>query len=73
LLSLQKMKRKAIIIYNAGIRIYHVNDNIIPFSFGKAIYINQSLHSEKEMEDIILHEFVHVSIPPKEHTHMILF
>jgi beta-lactamase regulating signal transducer with metallopeptidase domain len=59
-LSLQKIKRKAIVMNDGGTNIYQVNENIIPFSFGNAIYVNQHLHSEKEMEDIILHEYVHV-------------
>ena len=59
-LSLQKIKRNATIINDGKTNIYHVDKNIIPFSFGNSIYVNQHLHSEKEMEDIILHEYVHV-------------
>ncbi len=59
-LSLRKFRRQAALIDHTGIRIYQVDEDIIPFSFGNAIYINQRLHSEKEWEDIILHEFVHI-------------
>jgi hypothetical protein len=41
-------------------RVYQVDDQIVPFSFGNAIYINQALHTEKEYEEIILHEYVHI-------------
>lgn len=58
--SLQKIKRSAVIINSGEAEIYQVNENIIPFSFGNAIYINQQLHTEKEFEEIILHEYVHV-------------
>jgi beta-lactamase regulating signal transducer with metallopeptidase domain len=34
--------------------------NIIPFSFGKSIYINRAMHSEEELKKIIEHEFVHI-------------
>jgi hypothetical protein len=37
-----------------------VDQPIIPFSFGRAIYLNPRLHTEKEYEEIILHEYVHV-------------
>ena len=60
LLSFLQMKRKAIRINDAELSIYHIDNPIIPFSFGNAIYINQGLHSEKELENIILHEYVHV-------------
>ena len=41
-------------------KIYHVDENIIPFSFGNSIFINRHLHSETELQEIIQHEFVHV-------------
>jgi hypothetical protein len=44
----------------SGIRIYQVDEAIIPFSFGRSIYINGDLHTEKEWEEIILHEYVHI-------------
>lgn len=61
--SFRKIRRKARLVDHgdrAAVRLYHVEENIIPFSFGNAIYINQHLHTEKEWEEIILHEYVHV-------------
>jgi beta-lactamase regulating signal transducer with metallopeptidase domain len=58
--SLVRLRRGAQLIEGEGVRIYQVDQPIIPFSFGSAIYINQRLHSEKEWEDIILHEYVHI-------------
>ena len=58
--SFLRLQRKAKLISEDGIRIYHVDDNIIPFSFGNSIFINSNLHSEAELEEIVRHEFVHV-------------
>ena len=59
-LSLRRIRRQAKLITDTDLRIYQVDANIIPFSFGNAIYINQRLHTEKEWEEIILHEYVHI-------------
>ncbi len=59
-LSLIRLRRKATLIGGNGVNIYQVDDPVIPFSFGNAIFINQHLHTEKEWEDIILHEYVHI-------------
>ncbi len=59
-LSFRKIKRKATFIPSGDIHVYQVNAPIIPFSFGKNIYINSSLHAPQELEKIIQHEFVHV-------------
>ncbi|MBS1513274.1 MAG: M48 family metalloprotease [Bacteroidetes bacterium] len=58
--SFRKMLRKAAPVVADGIRIYHINASIIPFSFGNAVFVNTQLHSEKELQEIISHEFVHV-------------
>ena len=58
--SLHRIRRKAVRVYHPDATVYHVDENVIPFSFGNAIYVNTSLHTEKELNDIILHEFVHV-------------
>jgi TonB-dependent SusC/RagA subfamily outer membrane receptor len=60
LVSLIRLRQKSTLINDAGTPIYHVDKNIIPFSFGNAIYVNQQLHTAKELEEIILHEYVHV-------------
>ncbi|MBS1668875.1 MAG: TonB-dependent receptor plug domain-containing protein [Bacteroidetes bacterium] len=60
LISLRRLQQTSTLINDAGTPIYHVDKNIIPFSFGNAIYVNQQLHEPKELEEIILHEYVHV-------------
>jgi hypothetical protein len=60
LISFQRMKNMAKLISADGMQLYQVNENIIPFSFGKAVFINSKLHSEAELQEIIRHEFVHV-------------
>src|SRR5579871_868344 len=69
-ISLQRIKRKASIISDGDTIIYHVDKKIIPFSFGNAIYLNRDLHSEKELQAIILHEYVHIK---QNHTADIFF
>ncbi|HMH24746.1 MAG TPA: M56 family metallopeptidase [Puia sp.] len=59
-LSLSKIRRQAKLMTDDGLRIYQVDEAIIPFSFGNAIYINPSQHTEKEWSAIILHEYVHI-------------
>jgi hypothetical protein len=59
-LSLIRIQKQARLIRDKAIRIYQVDRDITPFSFGNAIYINTQLHTEKEWEEIILHEYVHI-------------
>ncbi len=59
-LSLLRLRQKARRIEGTEWKIYEVDEQIIPFSFGNAIYINRDLHTEKQMADIILHEYVHI-------------
>jgi beta-lactamase regulating signal transducer with metallopeptidase domain len=58
--SFLKIKNRAKLISNDGVIIYQVDQDIIPFSFGKSIFINTDLHSSEELEEIVKHEFVHV-------------
>jgi beta-lactamase regulating signal transducer with metallopeptidase domain len=58
--SFLSIQRKAKLISNDGVKIYQVDENIIPFSFGNSIFINSTLHSESELREIVRHEFVHV-------------
>src|SRR6185437_4398681 len=69
-LALRQLRRSATLIREGNWKIYQVNESITPFSFGKAIYINRGLHTEKEREEIILHEYEHVR---GRHTVDILF
>lgn len=59
-ISFRKMMKKAHFISGDVMKIYQVDENIIPFSFGNSIFINRDLHSEMELQEIIRHEFVHV-------------
>lgn len=59
-LSLRRVRLGARLIERDGIRIYEVEGRIAPFSFGRGIYINPRLHTEREWADIILHEYVHI-------------
>jgi beta-lactamase regulating signal transducer with metallopeptidase domain len=59
--SLLKIKRRSTRISDRGnISIYQVDERITPFSFGNAVFINRHLHTEKEWDEIILHEYVHI-------------
>jgi beta-lactamase regulating signal transducer with metallopeptidase domain len=61
LLSFKKVTANAKLI-NAvfNIKLYHLDIDIMPFSFGNAVYVNQTKHSASELDDIIKHESVHV-------------
>ncbi|HEY4288305.1 MAG TPA: M56 family metallopeptidase [Puia sp.] len=59
-LSLRSIRLGARLTEQDGIRIYRVDKDITPFSFGRGIYINPRLHTEQEWADIILHEYVHI-------------
>lgn len=58
--SFRKMMKKATVLQSGSTTIYEMTENIIPFSFGNAIFINPTLHNEAELEKIIQHEFIHV-------------
>ncbi len=58
--SFMHMKRRAKLISDKDSAIYHVDEEIMPFSFGKSIYLNKNMHSDRELGEIIMHEYVHV-------------
>jgi hypothetical protein len=59
--SLSRLRKEArLISAREAVRIYQVDRKITPFSFGNAIFINPRLHTEKEWEEIVLHEYVHI-------------
>jgi len=60
LISFRKMIKKAKAIPTENVNLFQVDENIIPFSFGNSIFINQHLHTTEELQEIIRHEFVHV-------------
>jgi hypothetical protein len=59
-LAFLRLQKKARLLISSDVNLYHVNDAIIPFSFGKAVFINHQSHSETELREIIRHELVHV-------------
>ncbi|MES1161050.1 MAG: M56 family metallopeptidase, partial [Bacteroidota bacterium] len=59
-LSLRRVRAHARLISEDGIKIFQVDQLILPFSFANANYSNQQLHTEKEYSAIILHEYVHI-------------
>jgi hypothetical protein len=58
--SFLKIRSKAELLSENETKIYHVEADIIPFSFGNSIFINKQLHSLDELQEIVRHEFVHV-------------
>jgi hypothetical protein len=58
--SFLHIRSKAQLLSEHETRIYHVEADIIPFSFGNSIFINKQLHSLDELQEIVRHEFVHV-------------
>lgn len=61
LYSFKKITAKASYIKTFfGLKLYHLDMDILPFSFGNAVYVNQHKHAATELEDIIKHESVHV-------------
>ncbi len=65
LISFRRMIRKASPLAigqlpGSSMRLYQVEENIIPFSFGNSIFINHRLHTTDELREIVWHEFIHV-------------
>ncbi len=58
--SFLKIRSKAELLSENETKIYHMEADIIPFSFGNSIFINKQLHSLDELQEIVRHEFVHV-------------
>lgn len=59
-ISFFRMRYRANLVSAGKVRVYQVDKDIIPFSFGRSIFINHRLHGEAELQEIIRHEFVHV-------------
>jgi hypothetical protein len=68
--SLIRLYKRAKLLVDEDIQLYEVNESIIPFSFGSAVFINPSQHNETELKEIIRHEMVHVR---QKHTIDIIF
>ncbi|GHB78203.1 M56 family metallopeptidase [Persicitalea jodogahamensis] len=71
LISFARIKARSQLVSNAdGIKVYHADRKILPFSFGNAIFYNPDLHKASDLEEIMRHELVHVR---QRHTLDILF
>lgn len=60
LVSLWKMHAGATLLQDGKVRIYHVAEPVIPFSYFNNIYLNKHNYSEDELREIVNHELVHV-------------
>lgn len=60
IVSLWRIRRKAIRIEGSNLKLYEVDKHIIPFSFGNSVFVNPQLHTTEELKEIIRHEFIHV-------------
>jgi hypothetical protein len=60
-LSYRRMQQGAQLLASNGIKLYQVDKEVMPFSFGASIFINQRMHSEAELREIVRHEYVHVT------------
>lgn len=58
--SLHRLRRSSVAVEAEGIKFFLTEKNIVPFAFGKAIFLNKSAHGEAELLQIVRHEFVHV-------------
>lgn len=60
LLSIRRIRSQATLMIDGEVKIYHLAEPVIPFSFFSSIFINQDNYSENELQEIIDHERVHV-------------
>ena len=59
-ISYRKIRSRAILISDDFIKVYHLDEHIIPFSFGTSVFINKTLYSKEQIKNILNHETVHV-------------
>ncbi|MEX6686158.1 M56 family metallopeptidase [Danxiaibacter flavus] len=60
LYSLKRLQNRSELLKSGPVKIFHVNDNIAPFSFHQSIYLNKDEYNEQELQEIVQHELVHV-------------
>lgn len=60
LLSITKIRSKATRTYFGEVEIYHLSESVLPFSFLNNIFLNKDNYTDKELQEIIDHERVHV-------------
>lgn len=59
-ISLYKIHQKSTVGYLDNFKVRVLKQPVSPFSFWQTIYVNPSLHDEKELHVILSHEQVHV-------------
>lgn len=60
LFCIGRMARKGKKQYFSQCPVIQLEGNSAPFSFFHLVFVNPSLHSEKELEEILIHEHAHV-------------
>ncbi|SDD57739.1 Signal transducer regulating beta-lactamase production, contains metallopeptidase domain [Dyadobacter soli] len=58
--SYLRIRSQSRLISDDGVKIFHFDLEMSPFSFGRAIFYNPHLHKTDELQDMILHEYIHV-------------
>ncbi|WP_353719447.1 M56 family metallopeptidase [Dyadobacter sp. 676] len=58
--SYLRIRAQSRLFSDDGVKIYHFDLEMSPFSFWNAIFYNPRLHHPDELQDMILHEYVHV-------------
>lgn len=61
LLSILYLRIRSTGVCVEGVKVYNPNIDIMPFSFGTAIFINIERYEESMLHNILLHEKAHVS------------
>jgi beta-lactamase regulating signal transducer with metallopeptidase domain len=60
IISIFRIRSNSRLISDEGVKVFQVEKNITPFSFGNSIFINKNLHNDSDLKEIMLHEFIHV-------------
>jgi beta-lactamase regulating signal transducer with metallopeptidase domain len=60
LITIFRIKHKSVPKRIGTQNVYHLSDEMLPFSFFRWIFINTEVHSEEELKQILLHEQIHV-------------
>ncbi|RZK46909.1 MAG: hypothetical protein EOO94_01800 [Pedobacter sp.] len=55
-----RLKNSSRLLSENPVKLYQVDKDIVPFSFGNSIFVNQEQHDNTELQEIIRHEFIHV-------------
>jgi hypothetical protein len=53
------LRRSAVLWQHGDIKVYQVDKEIAPFSFGRSIFLNKNILQPEELQQIIKHEWVH--------------